>query len=218
MHQCKETRERITELLLNGRDVDLDSYLRSEVGQCAECRVESDSLKQTLRLTTRLMETVSPSEVYWSGYHARLKQKLMDTQVPPRVETSRERSWLLKVLTASVRVPLPVAALLLLALGLTVVLASRRSQTKRSEAPAPSIVRVPVEVPVIQERTVTRVVYRDRAVPRRVKPTIDASASDAAVAGSRKPVNDANQITLTGFRPLEEIKLTVIKGGSSNEK
>jgi len=217
MHQCKPTRDRITELLLSG-NIDLDSDLTGEVGQCAECREEFESLKQTLRLTTRLMETVSPPEGYWTSYNARLKQKLMDTQMPPRVETGRERSWLLKVVTASVRVPVPVAALLVLALGLAFALATHRSQTESAAAPASTIVRVPVEIPVIQERTVTRVVYRNRVVPRRLKPTIIAPASDAAVAGSRKPVNDANQITLTGFRPLEEIKLTVIKGGSSNEK
>ena len=68
-----------------------------------------------------------------------------------------------------------------------------------------SVVEVPVEVPVVQEKVVTQVVYRERP-SKRSKPTRAGSTNDAAVA------------SLDGFKPAEEVKLTVIKGGAANEK
>ena len=69
-----------------------------------------------------------------------------------------------------------------------------------------SIVHVPVEVPVTHEKTIERIVYREKQ-PRKSRrtPLTPRSPTDSTVA------------TLQGFTPAEEVKLTVIKGGS-NEK
>jgi hypothetical protein len=58
---------------------------------------------------------------------------------------------------------------------------------------------------VVQEKTVTQIVYRDRTV-KRPKTTRIVPANDASVA------------SLEGFKPADEVKLTVIKGGAANEK
>jgi hypothetical protein len=65
------------------------------------------------------------------------------------------------------------------------------------------VVHVPVEVPVVQEKTVTRVVYRERRSPPK---------------RSKRP-NDTVQVesTFAQFKPTDDVKLTVIKGGSTNE-
>jgi hypothetical protein len=203
MHNCKTTRERLTELLLDG--VDPRAVLAADLRECAECCEEWSELTETLRFTTRLIETAAPPNSYWPGYHARLKERLRAAQ-QPRVELGQYQpvdsrpSWLSRFFFSSIRIPVPVGLALILMLGVAFVFSIR--------APAePSVVQVPVEVrvPVIQEKTVERIVYRERRSPRS-KSTRISSKIDPTVA------------SLQGFTPTDEVKLTVIKGGSTNEK
>jgi hypothetical protein len=107
-----------------------------------------------------------------------------------------------------VRVPIPLAAVLLIFLGVSLVFAlnSRRPLS----APPPLIVSKTVEVPVIQEKirenTVTRVIYRER---QRRQP---ASAKTNLVAGRQKAPATELPMSLVGFKPTNEVQLTIIKG------
>src|SRR5688500_16643451 len=201
MHNCKTTRERLTELLLDG--VDPRVVLSKDLRACAECREEFGELSDTLRVTTRLIETATAPDSYWPGYHARLKERLRAAQ-QPRVEPgqyhSDRPSRLTRFFVSSIRVPAPVGLALILIFGLAFVFSRR--------VPAEiSIVHVPVEVPVVQEKVVTEIVYREkRSRPKRSKPTPGSSSTDSALA------------TLQGFAPTEEVKLTVINRGSPNER
>lgn len=203
MHNCKTTRERLTEILLDGSDPRI--VLAAELRDCADCREEFRALKDTLALTTRFIETTTPPDSYWPGYHARLREKLQAAQ-QPRIEPGHyqpvvhRRSWIARIFLSSIRVPVPVGLALVAVLGLLLY---------RPSVPAePQIVRVPVEVPVVQEkeRTVERIVYRDRPSKRQKKAQNAAGNSDSVMA------------KLKGFEPAEEVKLTVIKGGSPYEK
>ena len=199
MHNCKTTRERLTELLFDGSELTVP--LSTELRECSECREEFRALKETLRLTTRLIETATPPNSYWPGYHARLREKLHAAQ-QPRSEPGQVHadgpSWLSRLFTSSIRVPVPVGLALLAIFGFLVF---------KLRVPAePAIVRVPVEVPVIQEKPVERVVYRDRIRVQRLKPAPVAAKDDPTLA------------SLEGFEPTEEVKMTVIKGASGNEK
>ena len=206
MHNCKRTRERLTELLLDGADP--RAVLAKELRECAECREEFGELSETLRVTSRLIETATPPESYWPGYHARLKERLRAAQ-QPRVAPGQypqwntvNRSWLSKFVFSSIRVPVPVGLALTAIVGLAFVFSI--------PAPAvPSIVYVPTEVPVVQERerVVTQIVYREQPSKRK------QSKATPVV-----PKTDSTVATLQGFTPAEEVKLTVIKGGSANEK
>ena len=205
MHNCTETKERLTELVLDGRPAE-------DLNECAECRAEFEALNMTLRMTSRLSETAAPAESYWSGYHARLRQKLATAPSPSHAETQRRKEKLGPLfetmrlcVRTTVRVPLPLALAAIitcLALG---VFAIRRPE--QPVAQPPLLVHVPVEVPVVQEKVVTRVVYRDRR---------------SSIKNSRRTINDAATestfASLNGFKPTDEIKLTVIKGGTSYEK
>ena len=71
MHNCKEAKEQLTELLLDG-----DDRAEEMLGQCGECRAEFEALAATLRMTTRLRETVTADESYWTSYHTLLRQRL----------------------------------------------------------------------------------------------------------------------------------------------
>ncbi|HKR15261.1 MAG TPA: hypothetical protein VJT15_24555 [Pyrinomonadaceae bacterium] len=199
MHNCKTTREQLTEHFVDG--VDLPASLTRELRECAECRQEFRALKETLRLTTQLIETATPPNNYWPGYHARLREKLHAAQ-QPRSEPGqhhsgdRRQSWLVRFFVSSIRIPVPVGLALLAIFGFLIF----KSRVPPAE---PSIVQVPVEVPVIQEKTVERerVVYRDRPT-RRPRQTPAPPVTNESVTAS-----------FEGFEPAEEVKLTVLKGG-----
>jgi hypothetical protein len=215
MHNCKDAKEQLTELLLDGRAVEV-------LDQCGECGAELEALAATLRMTTRLRETVMPSESYWTNYHAELRGKLdqFHTKAQRLKHTKAQREELkpglgfvfaplvrplrlcVKTFLLPIRVPLGVVLLILAGvLGLFMI---RAAQQPSPQIPAAVVVQVPLEVPVIKERTVTQVVYRDRQKPLR-------SAKRPAVA-------PAAENTFAQFKPADDVKLTVIKGGSPNEK
>jgi hypothetical protein len=222
MHNCTETKERLTELVLDGRTTEIAA---AELNTCAECRAEFEAINMTLRMTSRLSETAAPAESYWSGYHARLREKLATAPNPSHAEKQRRKEKLGPLfetmrlcVRTTVRVPLPLAIAAIIACLALGVFAFRRKET--SVAQPPLLVHVPVQVPVIQEKVVTRVVYRDRRSPSRNsrRAINDDAQTESTFAKSRKPPTDEIPASLNGFKPTDEIKLTVIKGGSPYEK
>lgn len=227
MHNCKETRKLLIEQALDQIPSDQSQALLAELEHCPACREEFASLRSVLRVANQAMESARPAESFWSGYHARLRQSLeRDSSPAPRALTETGALVMLRLLqrlaTASVRVPVPVAAVLIILFGMSIVFAtySRRQPTTKLPTGAPTVVTKTVEVPVIQERTITRVVYRDRS--RRTVSDIarleKASRSAAKVANrTNEPVANT-PISLVGFKPTSDPKLTIIKGNYRDEK
>ena len=214
MHNCREVKERLTELILEGRS---DSELAAELNTCAECRAEFDGVNATLRTTTRVRETAIPADSYWPGYHARLRDKLSHVQVRRRKENTGASFAPLRLcvnfLLRPVPVPLAAALVVFALLGLLAF-----QSTRKPAAPQSVVVHVPVAVPVVQEKLVTRVVYRNRYVPSRTSKRTGAdSRAENTFAKSQMPRPD-DVPTLAGFKPAADVKLTVIKGGSPNER
>ena len=231
MHNCKEAREQLTELLLDGADGRAEEVL----DQCGECRAEFEAVAATLRMTTRLRETVTPSESYWAGYHTLLRQRLANVGFDAKAQRLRhvktqneELKPGLGFVFASLRQPLRLCVktflkplpvplgVAVLAVGVVLALFAIRTTRQAPIQPAPPVVvQVPVEVPVVQEKVVTQVVYRDRKpASRSSKHIVNGPTAESTVARSQKQPED----TLSGFKPTDEVKLTVIKGGSPNEK
>jgi len=220
MHNCTETKERLIELVLDGRSAET-----SELNACAECRAEFDALNMTLRMTSRLSETAAPAESYWSGYHARLHEKLATAPNPSHAEKQRRKEKLGPLfetmrlcVRTQVRVPLPLAIAVIIACLALGVFAVRRAETPVAQPPL--LVQAPVQVPVVQEKVVTRVVYRDRrSSSRNSRRAInDDAQTESTFAKSRTSSTGEIPASLYGFKPADEIKLTVIKGGSPYEK
>lgn len=215
MHNCREIKEHLTETMLDGRS---DELLSAELSRCAECRAEFEALNATLRMTKRLSEASVPAESYWSGYHDRLREKLSHAKVRRRRENTGASFAPLRLcartLLFPVPVPLSLAVLLVcFALGLVIFRAA-----PKPVAQSPVVVHMPVEVPVVQEKVVTRVVYRDRYMPSSSSKRIGRdSRVESTFARSQKPRTE-DIPSLTGFKPTEDVKLTVIKGGIPNEK
>src|ERR1051325_4042118 len=213
MHNCKEAKEQLTELLLDG-----DDRAEEMLGECGECRAEFEALAATLRMTTRLRETVTPDESYWTSYHALLRQRLEEDfhAKAQRLRHAKAQRKDLKpglgFVFASLRKPLRLcvkiflcpspAGLALIAVASVIALfAVRAARQPITQPQAPMVVHVPVEVPVIKERTITQIVYRNRQKPLK-----------------RPAVTPTIQDTFAQFKPTDDVKLTVIKGGSPNEK
>ena len=209
MHDCKVTRERLNELVGGGEDAQLLKELR----QCAECNAEYASLRSTLRLADQAIRAAAPADDFWPAYHARLRQSLKNVSKVDAPSKPEERPGALAPLraffTASVRVPVPIAGILLLMLGATVVFAVR---SRRSPVTAPPIiVTKTVEVPVIHEKTVTEVVYRKRD-------RCDAASRNANDKLLVPRQNESTLVSLSGFTPTNEVKVTIIKGSYQDEK
>ena len=205
MHNCSKTKEQIIELLLDGTDQPPNS-LSNELHACRECGAEFDALNATLRLTSRLK---APPESYWTSYHDRLRQKLVHAAAPTHEPVGPSR--LISFFKSSIRVPVPVAAAAVIVFVVLFSLSFRKSEQPNIQPP--SVVHVPVEVPVFQEKIVTRVVYKERRSPSKNpthanrNPTVENTFAKSLVEPS-----------LNGFKPAEDVKLTVIKGGSTNEQ
>ena len=228
MHNCKATRKRLIEEALNQTPSDQSGPFLAELEQCPSCRGELASLRSVLRVADQAMESALPAESFWLGYHARLRQSLerdssFDSR--PSGETGALvllRSLLQRLATASVSVPVPVAAVLVILFGLSIVFAthSRRQPTTEPFSGTSTVVTKTVEVPVIHERTVTRVVYRDRS--RRT--FSDIAGTEKAARSAAKATNRPNEpvantpISLVGFKPTSDPKFTIIKGSYRDEK
>ena len=225
MHNCSEIKERLIELVLDGGSA-------AELNTCAECRAEFDALNASLRMATRVSETAAPAESYWNGYHARLREKLVTAdgvshaKAQGRKEDAKKnrasdlRLWsapLRLFVRTAIPVPVPLVVLTILIFTALSVFAVRASRQPAS--PGQVIVHVPVEVPVVQEKVVTRVVYRDRRSPSKNSTrAINDARAESTFARSRKPVTEEVPASLTGFKPTDEVKLVVIKGGAPYEK
>jgi anti-sigma factor RsiW len=230
MHKCNETRERITELALDGADI-RSTEVAAALGQCSECRAEFAALSATLRLTSGLRDAAAPAESYWTGYHHLLRKRLLGAGEEPPAEAQRRKDEFGPLFASSfaplrlcarfflrpIPVPLGAAALVTCSLlGLVVFAASRQPDVQPQVTP--HVIKVPVEVqvPVTREKIVAKIVYRDRrSRSRNAKQTGNDPTSESTLARSQKPGLPAD---LAGFKPNEEVKLTVIKGGAPNEK
>ena len=208
MHSCKETKEQITERLLDGAHCRPEEELAAELRTCAECRNEFEALSATLRITARSLKLSAPADDYWTTYHAKLRHKLVNVNA---ISESHGPSLLARFFRFSIPVPAPVALALVIA-GAILIPVGIRAARKGSAQP-PAVVRV--EVPVVQEKIVTQVVYRNRPSPTQISKRYASPTIESTFAKSRgREVPTA----FVGFKPAEDVKLTVIKGGSGNEK
>jgi hypothetical protein len=141
-----------------------------------------------------------------------------------------------RVLAAELRVPLPVAACAALALLAALFALGARGLTSAAPAEAKAAAELKVvEVPVIRERVVTQTVYvgkKERGAPRVAPsqtPARDASRESLAQGAARKEPagqpsgRDSNagyftRVNMEDFQPAEELKMRIVKRGSTDER
>lgn len=212
MHNCKASRETLIALALNEGQAHRTQSLPAEVAQCTSCLEEYAALVNVMRLAGEAKESALPGDQFWPGYQARLRQRLT-SELPARMFESQPGlgTRLSDLFTSSVRIPVPVAAAVLIFLGVSFAFAI--NARRRVDPPAPIAVTKTIEVPVIREkavdrpvdRIVTRIVYRDRD---RRRPFSEGNA----IAAQRSTSLAEAPLSLVGFKPANEVNLTIIKG------
>jgi len=127
-----------------------------------------------------------------------------------RILTSYRRQFLHRPLwrrwlRGSISLPAPVAVTAALLLCATSYLAARKatSYTLEPAPTTPTVKFVEVRVPVVKEKIVTRVVYKNT----------DAKKAKEGPA----PISPPPRIDLANFRPVNELKIIVSHGGNDEE-
>jgi anti-sigma factor RsiW len=227
MHNCKATRSSLTDLAMDEVQPLLKEQLLTELQDCPACQEEYAAIRNVLRLSSQGLRSTLPAEEFWPGYHARLVDRIENhsasEQQPRFVWGSRLWLGVRKLATTSVRVPVPVAAaalVLLLAVSTFVAWPARRLVVP-APVPSVSVITNTVEVPVIQEKVVTRVVYvekyrnRTRNGPGRLDQLANAAPG---LAPANPDASATTAISLVGFKPTDQVKLKVMKGSYRDEK
>jgi hypothetical protein len=232
MHNCKLTRNSFIDLALGEIEPARATQMQAELNDCPGCHEEFESLRSTLHVSNQALRSAIPGEEFWSGYRTRLHAKLLaspaqqaESAVQPLSAlatmslSSQVWSALKTLATTSVRVPVPAAALaLLLVFGVSFfVLRARERMNVTPSAPVALVNTRTVEVPVIQEKVVTRVVYVEKKGGRSGGGARQSDRTGIPAAPDTGS-NSATALSLAGFKPTNEVKLTVIKGSYKDEK
>lgn len=222
MHNCKATVKQLIELAVARTPSAQNESLLAELELCSACREEFASLRSVLRVTDQAIESAQPPNNFWSGYHTRLRQSLETglvfhgSAVVLPTESGRLIRWRRFFMT-SIRIPVPVAAVLMVTFGLSIVFAVH---SRRASVAEPQTITRTIEIPVTTERTVTRVVYRDRVrrgIPARIAPP-DQNRIAAYARQKQNGKTGSAPFSLAGFKPTSDANLTIIKGGFRDEK
>jgi anti-sigma factor RsiW len=223
MHNCKLTRRNLIDLVLDELPATRSAQLLSDLNECESCQLEYAALRSTLHVSNQALRSALPAEEFWSGYRSRLQSKLLTSGSQPIADAVQaplsSQLWLAlrTMFTTSVRVPLPAALGLMLLFGASFFLLRARAQVDASPAAPGVLVETKrVEVPVIQEKVVTRVVYFARKGDR--SRTNRSDKTDVPTVGPGADASDKTALSLVGFEPTDEVKLTVIRGSYKDEK
>jgi anti-sigma factor RsiW len=228
MHNCRLTKNRLLDLTLDEVKPAEAKQLLEELDDCPACQEEYATLRNTWRASVQALRSALPTEDFWPAYHDRLQARLITNSSPvkPVRLSLNSRLWigLRKMATTSVRVPAPAALAMMLLVGIFfLVLRSRGQANVTPSTPLPSVETRTVQVPVIQEKVVTRVVYvekkgrRSRGGASQLdRPETNNVANSVARAGS--DASGKTAMSLIGFKPTDQVKLTIIKGRHQDEK
>ena len=227
MHNCKLTRNVLLDYALGEESTSQAREALAQLGGCPPCQAEFAAIRRSLRVSGQALSSVEPAEEFWQGYHSRLSERLVQQQETKDAEGpnyipdtlplgSRLLNAVRSFATASVRLPAPVAIAVLLLVGF---LSYNTLSSAPANASVPSVVaqeRI-VEVPVIQERVITRTVYVER---KSRAPQGGVPVRADLTAGNRRRSDSLNKtaMSLAGFKPTDQVKLTVIKGSYQDEK
>ena len=217
MHNCKRTKDALIDLALNELGDAQAGAVASELQECQTCRSEQLAISGALQVSRQALSADHRSEEFWTSYRQRLQHKLRQ-QSPVTVQSSSgSRLWaaVRTFMTTSVRVPLPAALAALALVSVLSFVAISRGQVNSSPMAGTTRVEVQtVHVPVVQEKVVRQVVYRDRK--RSKGHAVDYANLNTATA---KAVSDRGaKLNLVEFKPADQVKMTIIKGNDQDEK
>ncbi len=244
---CQEVRLRLEAFHDRAADAELSSRIEEHLEDCLSC---DGALMQLRGLRTLLLKSSIPAP------SAALARGLMEAFYREHERPAKTIPWWRRALGSSITVPAPAlaAAMIVIAFGIaaaniigrnaaaTVSVSDATSAASTSVPPSPSIspeiiehTKI-VEVPVVKERVVTRVVYveREERMPglrAQKQPSISArkgfqqSPQDRipndgglAMNGSVAGNGYLTRVDLTGYQPTNEMKARIVREDKPDEK
>jgi len=240
--KCEEANSLLEALYDGGLNPHLRIQVEKHTAACSSCAIK---LEQLRALSGLLQKSIvpPPSPV--------LDQKLMRAFRQQHAEPVKPVSWWQRILGGSVSIPKPAlaAAVIMIAIALAAAnIIGRKTAgvTETAANPSANITAVPappeviektkvVEVPIVQERIVTRVVYVERENTRKQKGQnllpVSKRSETSQLAQKRHlqenhlDMNGAiaengyfTQANLKGFQASDEMKARIIKEVKPNEK
>ena len=219
MHNCKRTRNVLLDFAFGELSEAQSAALMSQLRECEPCRAEHAAIAGTLRVSRNALEAEQRSDEFWQSYHHRLQSRLKELPVTTAGQSPHVRflNALRAFTSTSVRVPLP-AALAAMALVCALSFAAL-SRSQVSSIPTTPVTRVEVQtvhVPVVQEKVVRQLIYKERKRSKAFK--VDYANLNIATA-TVKPVSEpAAKLNLVGFKPANQVNMTIIKENDQDEK
>jgi len=195
----------------------------------------SDPHKTRGEETTRRLSEATPDRelktllASWDAPEAprALDHRLLTSYRTDQQGATRPPMWR-RALTSSVPVPLPIAGLTVVALvAVSTALALRPSPVTLESPPAITTLAATrvVEMPVMQERIVTRTVFVEKKEhltwKKERRGTVVARGANVAgdsAARAKEQTGYFTRVNMTEFQPANEVKIRVIKGNRSDEK
>lgn len=229
MHNCRLTKNRLIDLALDEVAPAEARQLLKELDNCAACQAEYATLNNTWRVSGQALRSALPTEDFWPAYHARLRSRLIEARLingssavqPARLSLGlRLGVGLRKMATTSVRVPVPAALAMMVLVGIvSFSLRSRGQASVTTLTPLAPVETRTVEVPVVQEKVVTQIVYVEQKA-HRYKGALDRRKPNALknVARAEPNASGRTAMSLVGFKPTDKVKLTIIKENYRDEK
>lgn len=224
MHDCRQTKEKLIDLVFDELQASERPGLFAEVEDCADCFGEYRLMSETLSVFNEARVAARPAESYWPKYHHALRHRMaMADDVQPEQQPSAP-FWK-RLFASSIPVPVPLVAVAIVLVVTTVLVMRRPAQSNPSAQSAsskatPREVIKTVEVPVYQDRIVTRTVYVDRANRTVAKNQSEPEQNLNNVVAQSSPASSKKRpgVSLEGFQPADEVKLRIIKGSYPDEK
>ena len=221
MHDCRTIGNRLVDLIFDELQANEKLRLLAEVETCAECLSEYRSMTGTLLVFDKAAEASLPDENYWPHHQAALRQRLEQITPSDAHAPQRDPFWK-RIFAARLPVPVPVAAVITLALLVSSVLALRPSRAAVAASVQPPVATTAVaapptviEVPVFRERVVTRTVYlvkkvreKNEALPAERHETALTAKNAGRASGQGGLFTRAN---LTDFQPPDELRIRIVK-------
>ena len=213
MHDCSTMERKLVDLIFDELGVKERQRLLAEIDNCAACLREYRSLTKTMLVFDQAVEVSLPDESYWPAHHEALRQRLETLALPAKAEC--EPFWK-RILLAKLPVPVPVAAVIILVMLVSSVLALRPSTQATIPAASQSLSTTSspprvIEVPVIATRF---------GGENNQAPIIERSESSLTARHSTKEGKQPDilmRASLTNYQPPDELKIRIIKRRNSDE-
>lgn len=242
---CKEVGLLIEEFYDGEVALHLKPRVEAHIAVCSLCSAEFEKMHRLDQLLEKTPAPPPPS--------ALLDQRLMEAFQHQNKETAISPSLWQRIFAGSLIIPKPAfaAALVVIAFAITAAnlvgrYAATSSESSAISAVPMSTVFVPsppeiiqetkiIEVPVVKERVVTRIVYVERQNSEAIKPqeilsaqngidrnkqeqTLKKDDSNLAMNGAVEDSGYVTRANLIGFQPPAELKTRIIQEGKTNEK